>query len=185
MNTRYRHRRAAFTLIELVASAVLTAMLMAGLLSVVWSAARDTNQLRRTESSRFPATLLINQMRTEFINARGMAIDSSGVTLSGLIGQDPKTRQPTMTPGLVRYEIRRAIGRNVLWRSSNTAAGEPAWIGVSALRIEPLSEADAENESLPEPATGGMPELPLSFRITMLGDQGQVLWREVIHHHES
>ena len=42
-----------------------------------------------------------------------------------------------------------------------------------------------ENEVLPEPATGGLPEMPLSFRITMWGDQGQILWREVIYHHES
>jgi type II secretory pathway pseudopilin PulG len=185
MTTRRRSPRTAFTLIELVASAVLTAMMMAGLLSVVWSTVRDTNQLRQSETSRFPATLLIDQMRTDFMNARGMAIDSSGVTLHGFLGCDPTTRQPLMTPGLVRYEIRRAVGRSVLMRSTSAGLTEPAWFGLSALRIDPLSESDPENDLLPEPETGGLPEVPLSFRITMVGDQGQILWREVIHHHES
>jgi type II secretory pathway pseudopilin PulG len=185
MTTRRRNPRTAFTLIELVASAVLTAMMMAGLLGVVWSAVRDTNQLRQSETSQFPATLLIDQMRTDFLNARGMAIDSSGLTLHGFLGRDPKTRQPSMTPGTVRYEIRRAIGRGVLMRSTSTDSGEPVWFGLSALRIEPLSESDPEDELLPEPETGGLPEVPLSFRITMVGNQGQILWREVIHHHES
>lgn len=185
MSRRLRNPRSAFTLIELVASAVLTAMMMAGLLSVVWSAVRDTNQLRQSETSRFPTTALVEQMRTDFINARGMAIDSTGVTLHGFLGRDSKTRQPLMTPGRVRYEIRRAIGRSVLIRSTGIGPGEPVWFGLSALRIEPLSQSDPENELLPEPETGGWPEVPLSFRITMIGDQGQLLWREVIHHHES
>ncbi len=185
MTTRRPNSRTAFTLIELVASAVLTAMMMAGLLSIVWSAVRDSNQLRNAQTSRFPVTHLIDQMRTDFLNARGMAIDSRGVTLHGFLSRDPKTRQPLMTPGRVRYEIRDAAGRLVLTRTSATGSAEPAWFGLAALRIEPLSESDPDSGLLPEPETGGLPEVPLSFRVTMISDQGQILWREVIHHHES
>ena len=185
MTTRRPTSRTAFTLIELVASAVLTAMMMAGLLSIVWSAVRDSNRLRNAQTSRFPVTHLIDQMRTDFLNARGMAIDSSGVTLHGFLSRDPKTQQSLMTPGHVRYEIRIAAGRRVLTRSTARGSTEPAWFGLAALRIEPLSESDPESGLLPEPETGGLPEMPLSFRVTMIGDRGEILWREVIHHHES
>ena len=91
MTTRRRNRREAFTLIELVASAVLAAMMTAALLSIVWSALRESSQLRRSATSRFPVTQLADQMRHDFHNARAMAIDSSGVTLHGFLGRDPQT----------------------------------------------------------------------------------------------
>ena len=177
--------RSAFTLIELVASAVLAAMMMAALLSVVWSAVRESNQLRQSEINDFPVTLLVEQIRVDFQNARGMAIDPSGVTLHGYLGRDARTLQPLLIPGRVRYEVRSIGGRGVLTRSGNGVSTEPVWYGFSAMRVDPLAESDPENESLPEPETGGLPEVPLSFRVTMLGDRGQILWREVIHHHES
>lgn len=185
MNRCRRQTRTAFTLIELVASAVLTAMMMAGLLSIVWSAVRDSNRLRDSAASRFPATHLIDQMRTDFQNARGMSVDASGVTLHGFLGRDPKTNQPLMTLGRVRYETGRALGRNVLLRRDNPKSAEPAWFGVSNLLVEPLSELDTEDELPPEPEAGGLPPVPLSFRVTIVGDQGQVVWSEVIHHHDT
>ena len=45
------------------------------------------------------------------------------------------------------------------------------------------SYADAEDALLEDPMAGGLPPVPGSFRVTMTGDQGHVLWREVIHHH--
>lgn len=178
-----RIQRNGFTLIELVASAVLTAMLMAGLLGVVWSAVRESNQLRQSETTRFPVTQLVSQLRHDFHNARGMRVDAAGVTLHGFLGRDRRTMQPTLAPGRVRYESRRAAGRNVLTRVSSSSDAEPIWFGFGTLLVEPLAETDDEGELLPLAETGGLPEVPPSFRVVMLGDQGQVLWREVIHHH--
>jgi type II secretory pathway pseudopilin PulG len=185
MRNQRRHHRQAFTLIELVASAVLTAMMMAALMGVVWSAVREQNQLRQSETSRFPTTHLIDRVRSDFQNARGMAIDSRGATLHGFLGRDPKTLQPLLVPGRVRYAIGRIGGRGVLTRTVSGNSPEPVWFGFSAFQIEPLAVSDPENEVLPEPETGGLPEVPQSFRVTMIGDQGQILWREVIHHHGS
>lgn len=185
MSSQHRHHRPAFTLIELVASAVLTAMMMAALMSVVWSAVREQNQLRRTATGRFPATRLIDAMRSDFQNARGMAMDSRGVTLHGFLARDPRTRQPLLVPGRVRYEVGRIGTRGALVRRASGGSPEPVWLGLSALRVEPLAEADPDSAWLPPPETGGLPEVPTSFRVTMIGDQGQILWREVIHHHEG
>ena len=33
--------------------------------------------------------------------------------------------------------------------------------------------------------TGGLPEIPESFRITVRSDDGAIIWREVIQHHEK
>ncbi len=57
-----RRRRRAFTLIELVASAVLAAMMMIALVNVIWSAARDTRQLRDEQLTRASVTLLIDRL---------------------------------------------------------------------------------------------------------------------------
>ncbi len=182
---RPRDNRNAFTLIELVASAVLTAMMTAGLLSVVWSVVRETSQLREAEASRFPVTCLADQLRSDFQNARGMVVGSGGVTLHGFLGRDGRTLQPLLVAGRVRYEVRNLGGRQVLIRTASGNSSEPVWFGFGALRIEPLAESDPESQVLAEPETGGLPDVPLSFRVTLVGDQGQILWREVIDHHAS
>jgi hypothetical protein len=185
MNRQQARRRAAFTLIELVASAVLAAMMMAALLSIVWSAIRESNQLRASSAGRFPFTLLADQLRCDFHNARGMLVDPGGITLHGFLARDPNTRQPLLVPGRVRYEVRTVGNRRLLTRRFNASSAEPLWMAVSSFEVEPLADLDPEEAPRPLPETGGLPELPLVFRVTLRGDQGRVLWQEVIHHHES
>ena len=80
-------RRAGFTLIELVASALLAAMMMVALMNVVWSALRDTRQLKREDLSRSSAVLLAERLRTDFQNARGLSIQGGVVTLRGYLAE--------------------------------------------------------------------------------------------------
>ena len=89
-------RRNAFTLIELLASAVLTAMMMAGLMGITWSAVRESNQLRVAERQRCSTAILRDQMRYDFQNARGMAVTPAEVVLHGFLGDD-------QLPGRVVY----------------------------------------------------------------------------------
>lgn len=185
MKRPHRNDRNAFTLIELVASAVLTVMMMAGLLGIVWSTVRESNELRQSAISRFPVTHLAEQLRIDFHNAQGMSIDSGGVTLHGFLGRDPETLQPMLVPDSVRYEVRRAAGRSVLTRISNLTGTDPVWFGFGSLRVQPLAESDPEGDLLPAAESGGLPEAPLSFRVVMQADDGQILWREVIHHHDD
>ncbi len=183
-----RPRRHGFTLIEVLASAVLAAMMLAGLFAVLWSAIRETNQLAKSEITRWPTTQLVAQLRRDFQNARGMAVTPSGVALHGFLDQDARSGNPTLRPGSVRYESIDPGGRVILIRSasgSGGSSGEPVWFGFGSLQIEPLEETAAEEALLENPVTGGLPPVPGSFRVTMLGDHGQVLWQEVIHHHAS
>lgn len=185
MSNQGNSRRPGFTLIELVASAVLTSMMMVALMSIVWSAVRESKQLRESATSDFPVTHLIDQMRSDFHNARGMAVDSRGVTLHGFIGRDPATRMQQLVPGRVRYELRRVGERSILVRAAAGDVTEAVWHGMSAIRIDAIAEPDPENDLLAAPESGGLPEMPLSFRVTLVGDRRQLLWREVIHHHDE
>ena len=46
-----RQQQAGFTLIELVASAVLTSMMMTAILGIVWSTLKQTQQLQEKRST--------------------------------------------------------------------------------------------------------------------------------------
>lgn len=178
---RIRH---AMTLIELVVSALLAALMMTALSSIVWSSARESRQLGRDAMHRFPTTQLAQQMRVDFANARGILTDSRSITLHGFLGANPATRRPMLTPGRIRYEVTRVAQQSVLIRSTADSR-EPVWVGCSALLFESFDQLDPEDELLPQPESGGMPNVPASFRLTMLGEDGQVLWRETMHHHED
>lgn len=179
-----KRSRSGFTLIELVASAVLAALMTVGLMNVVWSTVRESQQLRRSEIIDFPVTQLAERMRTDFQNARGMALQASGVTLHGFLATNRSSREPQLIPGRVRYVRRNIADRGVLVRSEFGGASEAVWFGFGRLQVEPLTDVQSEDALLPVPETGGLPEMPPIFRVTLLGDDKKILWREVIHHHE-
>ena len=175
--------RTGFTLIELVASAILSVMLMVALMNIVWSTARDTQKLKQDEVTRASVTLLVDRLRVDFQNARGMQFDATGVTLHGFLARDLETLQLTMLPARVRYEVVSMADRRVLVRES-ASLREPVWFGFGAILITPLVQVDGE-DTLTLPETGGLAPVPASFRVTLTGQNGQVLWREVIDHHAS
>jgi len=179
--------RCAFTLIELIASVVLAAMMMAALMNIVGSALRQMNQLQVAQANRFPVTMLAEQMRHDFFNARGMLVDGGGITLHGYIERNAVTDHPMLRAGRVRYEFAVTPRERVLVRAVATAAGvqrEPIWYGVGRLQVD-LLEPMVAGETLTVEETGGLPAIPGNFRVTLVGSDGQILWREVIRHHAS
>lgn len=180
----HRRVRSGLTLIELLISAVLASMMMTALTSIVWSAARESLQLRQKAASQFPITQLAQQMRIDFANARGMLLDSQGVTLHGFLGSDEATHQPMLTPGRIRYEINVVGDHPVLIRATGKSR-EVVWYGCGSLNIESLTVVDPEDKLLPNLESGGFPNVPASFRVTLTDQDGRVMWREVIHHHDE
>jgi hypothetical protein len=181
-----KQTRPGFTLIELVASAVLTAILMVTLTNVVWSAVRESSQLAKSQSWRAPVTQLVAQMRRDFHNARGMSVTPAGIRLHGFLDHDRRSGDPTLLAGSVLYLRTIVAGRPMLVRRAAGITGSfaaPVWFGIGGLQIEPIEFVDAEDELLEDPLAAGLPPVPASFRVTMTSDQGHVLWREVIHHH--
>ena len=176
--------RSGLTLIELLISAVLASMMMTALTSIVWSTARESQQLREKAASQFPITQLAEQMRIDFINARGMLVDTNGITLHGFLGVDAVSGQAMLTPGRIRYEINQIEDHPVLIRAMGESR-ELVWYGCGSLKIESLTLVDPEDKLLPNLESGGLPNLPASFRVTLTDQDGRVMWREVIHHHED
>lgn len=178
-------RRRGFTLIELIASIVLASMMMAALMNIVWSVLREMNRMQAAETNRFPVTILADQLRHDFLNARGVMADANGMTLHGYLDRDPKTDQASMLAGRVRYEIVASRDSRVLVRrviDKNKGKSEPVWNGVGTLGFEAIVQSQP-GDLLLGAETGGLPPAPGRFRVTMTGADGQILWREVIHHH--
>ena len=174
-----------FTLVELVVSAVLTSMMMTAIISVVWSTMKQTEQLQREELRSASPVELTRQMRTDFLNARGMEVNENGVTLHGFVARDPSDKSISLGRGRVRYALREANGRRLLARTSDAKTWEPLWVGFGDLSIEPLSQTEADSDEMPLAETGNLAQIPESFRITLRSDDGSILWKEIIHHHEN
>ncbi len=180
-----RHRQAGFTLIELVASAVLASMMMVAIFGIVWSTLQETQQLRKADRRQFPPATLTNQLRLDFQNARGMKVDAQGVTLHGFVARNAKSGESSLTPGRVRYALKQTNDQRLLARTFDGKQWEPLWVGFGAMRIESLEFTEPDEDSPPVVETGGLPEIPQTFRVTLVDDDNRILWREVIHHHEN
>jgi len=81
---RHRQQQTGFTLIELVATAVLTSMMMTAILSIVWTTLKQTQQLQRSETQNSSPATLTRQLRMDLQNARAMEVETEGITLHGL-----------------------------------------------------------------------------------------------------
>ena len=182
---RHRQQHTGFTLIELVISALLTSIMMTAILGIVWSTLKQTQQLQRDESRQSSPAALTRQLRMDFLNARGMQVDANGVTLHGFLSREPSGRSVSLRSGRVRYALRKVNGKRLLARTIDGKNWEPLWIGFGALSIEPLAFTDPDEDTLPMAETGGLPEIPESFRVTIRNDDGTMIWNEVIHHHEN
>ena len=121
------------------------------------------------------------QMRTDFLNARGMEVNENGVTLHGFVARDPSDKSISLGRGRVRYALREVNGRRLLARTSDAKTWEPLWVGFGDLSIEPLSQTEADSDEMPLAETGNLAQIPESFRITLRSDDGSILWKEIIH----
>lgn len=182
---RNHKQQAGFTLIELVASTVLTSIMMTAILGIVWSTLKQTTQLRRNETQQASSVTLARQMRIDLQNARGMQIDPNGITLHGFLARDNASRSISLRAGRVRYALRKVNNKRMLARTFDGSTWEPLWIDFGSISIDPLSFREADDDDLPMAETGGLLEIPESFRITVRSDNGTIIWREVIQHHAN
>lgn len=181
-----KHDRLAFTLIELVISALLTSIMMVALLSVLWSSLRQGTMLDKNKVGQFPMTSVAEQLRIDFQNARAYSVDTRGVSIAGFLGSDIETGIASFTPAVVRYETVALGEQLVLVRrdlTRGTAGTEVVRLGVGAIQFQSLVESlDGEVAQVFQP---GFKPMPAQFRLGLIAQNGGILFREVIHHHDE
>jgi len=184
----------AFTLIELLVSSVLAAMLMlaiVGLLRVTNAHSKAAERILR----RHPATtILTDQIRRDFVNARHIEIRPQRVRLFGYTAQDWSTRRPTFRPAEVTYAIaahrlgstlvRQEIQRNkFVGKRSRT---DLLWMGAAAIEVVRFDEPShaAEGEDI-APSPPGMSPIPARLFVAIYDRDGEPLCTEEIFHHHA
>lgn len=182
LNVQHCPHRTGFTLIELIAASVLASMMMVVLMAVVWSASRDLTRIQADQTSDFPTTVMIDRIRADLRNARGMIATSQSLILHGFVARSPLNGQSDGTEGRVTYQIVTSGGRSKLVRAEGDQQ-KVVWVGASQWTVESLETSDPEDSLLALPEAGGLPGIPSAFRITLRDETNRVLWREVIHHH--
>jgi Tfp pilus assembly protein PilV len=170
--TKPARHRTGMTLIELVVSALLTAIMMVVLTNILWSANRESRALMQTESAGASPKILIDTLRRDLINARGMTQGNGVLTLAGFLG-------PGQTFGATTYTTTVSGNRSTLRRN-----GQLMWMDVGVFSITPLSFHDADDSRPPLDGNGGLPEMPSIIQVTLTHADGGLLWSERIHHHD-
>lgn len=187
--------RRAFTLIELVVSALLAALMLVALLNITWAAYRESQELTRNDLDRAAVGQLVDLIVADVQNARGMNAGPNQLALHGFLGRGlPGTPDlvPSMLPGSITYDVIVIGQTRTLVRRSVGAAGDVvqlAWKGFGGFQVDVLQTElepdELDGEAITPPVeTGGLAPIPPVIRLTMTSQSGRVLHREVIHHHE-
>lgn len=199
----FKRRAVGFTLLELVVAAALLAVLVTAVVSVLRVLLAETRNTDAAGAAVLPESLA-RLMRRDVINARSYRLANSQLDLLGYVAQDDDSGRPLLTLAIASYQIRTTQRGGLLLRvqqsldggsgmmpMSNSAAVQPLWLGVGAINLT-SSYLDTRDVSLlppavmqslsAEPAPDGRSWLPLSttVELTLLGGQGQTLFRESI-----
>lgn len=182
-----KHNRAAFTLIELLASAVLASLLMVTLFGVLRAATRQERAARETAPGAAQLRMLAAQLRRDFVNAREMRVAPRQVHLSGATAHDRRTLLPNLRPAHVTYVVASVGEQRWLVRKEvaidrlrpSRPRVDLLWPDVRALEVVALDEPTA-SAGAAALATGSMPG---RLHVTVRGNDGRPLLTQQIFHH--
>lgn len=161
-------RSSGFTLVELLAATVLSAVLVVAMLLIVAGIGRDRREIARRAAADVPAEL-IEVLRWDLLSARAIEFRENGVLLSGYGSLDRQTLSPlSHRPAEVVYQVEELAGRPWLVRRQQepgkpkTASAELVCVGVKEIRILPIEITDG-------PAKETQPTDPIDRRLSMTG----------------
>lgn len=191
LNKLRRRRLAphAFTLIELLASTLLSAMLMLVIVGLMRTTTAQSKAARHALQSNPPTSILADQIRRDFVNAKHIEIRPNRVRVAGYMAQDVRTGRQTFRPAEVTYAI--MSNRQTTWlvrqeTQFNATIGkrsrlEVAWSEVDGLTVVSLDDAEGESAVAPP----GMKPMPSHLIFTIHKRDGQTVLREDIFHHHT
>ena len=195
MYTRLRRKaRRAFTLIELLVSSILAAMLMLAIVGLLRVAAAQSKAAEHTLRQHPPTTLLVDQIRRDFANARHIDVQPQRVRLYGYTALDWRTRRQTFRPAEVVYAIAQhrlgsMLVRQEVQRSEflgRRARTDPMWLGAAAIEVVQFgnSDEDADTEGVAN-SPPGMRPMPARLFIAIYKSDGEPLCSEEVFHHHT
>jgi type II secretory pathway pseudopilin PulG len=187
MNFEQQIDRKAFTLLELLVSSVLTAMLMVALLSLLRSVARTSRQVEQLQVATASTEILDSQLAFDLKNARGAQVGRNELILYGFLSRDGNGL-PTLQPSYVGYTIQPA--GLVRWQSAVPSARASAgsarsliWHGAASMtaEVDTLID-DSASSDIAKRNSGGL--LPISARakFSMHDAAGRLITEVTVSH---
>ncbi len=175
--------RSGWTLIELLAVTVVTALLMALLTGVLRSVVRQRDWIMALQEQAPSVTILQDQLRRDLDNTTHIVTGNGWVKLQGLLAEDPATRRPVHRSGEVVYAVVTIAGRRCLVRRVRETGGGPSgsvrqavlYIGVSTITAQQFRTPRFPGEE--GEATNVAPLMPSSARIELYDDEGRLVCR--------
>ena len=139
--------RGAFTLVELLASMVLTTVLMLAIFQVLASVARQGRAMAATARTTVTPwqTDLVSAIRWDLVNANSLTADGNQLIVQGHGSLDRATLTRRHAPVEVSYTSRRISGRNWLVRRE-TSAGASGWSALVCSDVEQFEIRPANPE---------------------------------------
>jgi hypothetical protein len=138
---------AGFTLVELLAATVLSALLVITLLMVVASLGRERTAIAKRAASQTPPGV-VDLLRWDLLSARSLRMKDGVMTLSGFGSLDRRTLAPlSHRPVDVVYDVRELGGESWLVRRQMEKGQRPltelVCAGVREIRASPLRVEDS------------------------------------------
>jgi prepilin-type N-terminal cleavage/methylation domain-containing protein len=189
---QFQRCRRGFTLIEMVVALTLSAILLVILNGVLQ---RCFAEMRAAQNDPLvhSTTLLVEQLRRDFTNARQLRMGPNRFELVGFLQRDTKSLVSTQLPARVVYEIRKNGKQALLIRiqyvqtnaMSVTASVEPVWEGLESMTlmsdqlgaIAELTSTPLDNRSNAVDLTEN--RVPTPLRLTLRDRKGTVIVEEV------
>lgn len=178
---RSHSSRAALTLIELLASLVLTSLLMTSLVGTLRIAKQHAAAVEDAAALAAWEHILAARLRSDVLNSRLIHVRTKEIRLRGYAGGDAGT---DWRPADVVYRIEVAGGRSWLVRverpltarSNQPALHEWMLVGCTGLQLSRLD--DGTEEPLLPPLAGTPPDIsvPSHLRIRLVDQSQDTLW---------
>lgn len=145
-----------FTLFEMLAASVLSAMLVMAVLSVVASLNRSQRLMADQVETAWRADGLVQALRCDLTHAERISQQRGLLRIEGLCALDPQTLAPIHEPAIVEYQLRQSQNYSYLLRRQRSPRQEPteAWSELVASSVGNFHlmslGADGQFEPIPE-----------------------------------
>lgn len=168
-------RRHAMTAIEVLVATMLASLMLASVVGVLGSLARQERSLRGSNCDPYWRRMLSDQFLWDFRNSRQIAVNQRGMTLSGFAGRSFSNGLPTGRPTQLDYYLLEVAGDRWLVRrerhldehSTNSSRTEYVCRGVGSLRCGSVLIDQPQSGSIAPDTTGGETRSAIPARIAL------------------